>query len=827
MSEINITLHAPSSGYILPLSDIPDATFAQKMVGDGFAIEPFDATIYAPVSGQIKDIAPTKHAITIATDAGVDVLIHFGLETVALKGQGFDVKVTQGDQVTPSDPLWQVDLDLIASKAISLATPVIVVDYQGADLVLNCYGYQAYGTEVVHVCAQKSDNQLAIDTTQQAQQSITLTNPNGIHARPASQIVALARQYPGTIIELKAPNGKCVFANQMIEIMQLGLKQGDVVVVTATGQSSEQAADAIATYITQLTEAPLSVNEQQVTYHQDPYQGQPAAKGLAIGQLKALDQALSFNKQSHLTYQDEQARLKKAISDYQGTLNLKIQQVYDTEQSLLQAHQALLGDDDLWQQALHYLEKGATAEFAWDQSVNQVIQQFQTMENVILQQRVEDLKDLRKQIIQTLIGACDHMITFDQPTILYAEHLTLSDMLNLDQQVVGLVTRYGGMTSHVAIVANNQQRPLLINVQADLTQHLEQICVLDAQAGRILPEPDQTQLADYQQRLADQQVKQQQAIEQANVAAQTQDGHRVGCYLNIQSASELSDHCVAQADGVGLFRTEMLYEQFDQPPSVEQQKQHYQAVCNYFHENEPIMIRVLDAGGDKPIQCLDLPDEANPFLGVRGIRYGLAHPEILKTQLTALLQTQQSNIHIMLPMVSQLDEVRQVKKLYQTLQSELAVSVNQPIGIMVEVPSVVMQAGQFADEVDFMSVGTNDLAQYILAMDRGHEKLAEQADHAHPAVLKAIWQLIESVGNRNVKISVCGLMAADPELIPLLIGMGIDHLSMTSGQLATNKALIRQLTQSQCHKWAKVCVALDDAKQVRTYMQQQLATVTI
>ena len=306
----------------------------------------------------------------------------------------------------------------------------------------------------------------------------------------------------------------------------------------------------------------------------------------------------------------------------------------------------------------------------------------------------------------------------------------------------------------------------------------------------------------------------------AKQIAATTDGVKISCLANIGGLADTKIAIENGADGIGLFRTEFMFLETATAPSEEVQLNEYQAI-NQLISNKDFVIRSLDVGGDKKLSYLTQDAETNPMLGVRGIRLCLAHPELLKTQLRALLRTNSENIKIMLPMVSTLSEYRAVKQIFAEIKAELNINTSIQLGIMVEVPAAVFLSSAFAQEVDFMSIGTNDLTQYIMAIDREHTSLAQEVDHFHPSVLAAIAQTAKSAILFNTSLSVCGLMASERLAIPLLLGLGITKLSMTVATIPLNKAFIRTLNFKDCKKIAEHCLTLTTAMDVREYLKSQ------
>ena len=299
--------------------------------------------------------------------------------------------------------------------------------------------------------------------------------------------------------------------------------------------------------------------------------------------------------------------------------------------------------------------------------------------------------------------------------------------------------------------------------------------------------------------------------------AHTKDGHRVEVVANITSVEDAKKAVAAGAEGVGLLRTELLFEDRDTAPTEDEQAEQYGAIAAVLGKERPFVIRTLDAGADKPLSYLQLPKEQNPFLGLRGVRISLAYPEMFRAQLRAVLRSAaQGDVHVMFPMISDLGEVRAARQLLAEEQARLGGQVK--VGVMVEVPSAALQAELLAREVDFFSIGTNDLTQYVLAMDRGHPKLARQAEAIHPAVLKMIGMTCDGARFHGKWVGVCGGLASDPQAAPLLVGLGVKELSVSVPAIASVKAALARFTLAECQSLAQAALRLGTISEVRALL---------
>ncbi|MFZ9035415.1 MAG: phosphoenolpyruvate--protein phosphotransferase [Francisellaceae bacterium] len=823
-------------GYIVPLNLVPDAVFAEKMVGDGFAIEPLEDNVYSPVSGRVKSIARAHHAVTISTEAGVDILIHFGLETVKLNGEGIELNVSVGDVLRAGDPMMRVDLDVVSKRAKSLITPVLATDFSGSIESLVGSGLIKKGQPVIKLqgidltAAEPSVN-LVIDNVDSVIKKcdVVVKNAHGIHARPAAQIVDLVSDFADTAAVIVKADNKAD-ASSVVALMGLGVECGDNIEIIVTGRQADKLMRALLKLLGSLEDEVIETSPQTglidggARVEGNHYFGTIASSGLACARLKRLGRLEFVYKDKASDKTKEQRRLEMTLTDYRQDIALKLNATKDKTQSmLLAAHNTLLSDSLLKTSSDQSLETGFSAEYAWETAIDEAIEILNKTNNARLKDRVADLRDLKNQILIRLlhIDPAHNSMSFAEPVVLYSDEFTLSDVLSLDQQVVGLVAHHGGISSHVAIMANVKNIPFLVGIDPGICEHEDEVLLLDALSGQVTVCPDDDEKIEFTHQMEKRQAALSAAKSKASLPEVTKDGVVVDVLMNIKSADGCDRFAESGADGVGLFRTEFIYYDRQSAPTVEQQQDIYHEVLMKT-SGAPVIIRTLDAGGDKKIDYLDMPDEANPFLGVRGIRLSLGKEALLREQLRAIVKTGNANAAIMLPMVSDINEYRQVKKIYLEEKAKLNTGVDHPLGIMVEVPSVIMQADLFAKEVDFLSVGTNDLTQYILAMDREHAELASVADYLHPAVIRALKIITDAAHKYHKKISVCGLMAGDKLAIAILIGLGITHLSMRESVIAENKSWIRTLTHKDCQQLALKVVECDDARSVRKMIQDEL-----
>lgn len=491
--------------------------------------------------------------------------------------------------------------------------------------------------------------------------------------------------------------------------------------------------------------------------------------------------------------------------------------------AIFAAHEELLADPDLLGIAESAIAKGKSAGFGWKKAVTTHADRLAGLRNELLAQRANDMRDVGLRVLSLITGTAVHQPNYPANAILIAEDLTPSDTATLDRtRVVGFCTTRGGATSHVAILARSLGLPALAGIEpAALDVPNGTPVILDASLGwlRLHASPEQVARVRTAQQVAEEQRKAN--LEHALEPAATVDGVRIEILANIGGVKDAGQIAKLGGEGAGLLRSEFLFMERSDAPGEQEQFEVYKEVAEAVGVGHPIIIRTLDVGGDKPLSYLPIPKEDNPFLGERGIRVGLDRPEILRTQLRAILRAAAfGQISVMFPMITTLDELRDVRAILGEEAASLGVP-PVPAGIMVEVPAAAIMAAQFAREADFFSIGTNDLTQYTLAMDRGHPKLAPQVDGLNPAILKLIAHTVNGARSAGRRVGVCGGIATDPCAVPLLIGLGVDELSVAIPAIPALKAQIRTLNMDACRKLADSALAAESADDVRALVRNQ------
>lgn len=844
-TQQRLALVAPLSGRLVPIEQVPDPVFAQKMVGDGVSIDPTSQTLCAPCDGEVIQLHPSHHALTIKTAEGLEVLMHIGLDTVTLRGEGFTPHVKVGDRVHAGEPLIGFDADYIATHARSLLTQIVITNSEQVATFLPQQGSATVGKSVVLELALETAATHSQTTAAQSldaaatitSEPIAITNPTGLHARPAAVLATLAKQYKSTI-RLKLGD-KSANVRSLIGVMGMDVAHGAMVVLEASGVDAEAAIAALSAALKSglgetgtlplAAASPIAPLVPEISKpaprnrSDDPNQllGVTASPGVAVGCLYPVTAPVIDVPETGDTPSAERDKLAQAIAtakqEVEALRTTVAAQGDPKKAAIFAAHQALLDDPELSDIATDFMAQGKSAAFAWQQAYTVQAEMLAKLDNPLLAERANDLRDVGSRVLRRLTGTHTAPVDYPANTILVATDLTPSDMATLDRtKVVGFCTVGSGATSHVAILARSLDLPALVGIEPRVLElPAGTPVILDGSAGTLRLHPSAAEMDETRQRQARQQERRHLELATAFQPAITQDGQRIEVVANISNAEDAAKSVTLGGEGVGLLRSELLFMERDTAPSEDEQTELYAAVAKALGDR-PLIIRTLDVGGDKPLSYLPLAAETNPFLGVRGIRLGFDHPELLRTQFRAILRAAQAgNVQIMFPMVARLEEWHLAKTMLEAERQALGVAAI-PAGIMVEVPSTAVMAEQFAREVDFFSVGTNDLTQYTLAMDRGHPQLAALADALNPGVLGLIGMAARAAHQHGKWCGICGGIAGDPQAIPILIGLGVTELSVSIPTIPSVKAQIRQLNSADCKALAAQALAMNTAAEVRS-----------
>lgn len=530
---------------------------------------------------------------------------------------------------------------------------------------------------------------------------------------------------------------------------------------------------------------------------------------------------------------EELLRLQKAkdgcLTELKQLIAATRERLGEEKATILKGQVSFLKDPTYYPPMERLVEKEAwSAETAVKRITDQVAGMLEGLPNEYMRERAADIRDVGGRLLAQLTGAGGRQLKdIAEEVILVADDLTPSDTVQLDKQLVlGFITRIGGKTSHTAILANSLGIAAVLGLGSAVEGIADGVLVvLNGTTGECILHPEEETVARYRELMAEEQAERERLQSFATRPAVTQDGYRVELAANIGTPEEAKGLIDKGAEAVGLYRTEFLFMSRKEMPDEETQFQAYKAAAEAM-EGKPVVIRTLDIGGDKELPYLELPHEMNPFLGYRAIRLCLDRTELLRTQLRAILRASAHGVlKIMFPMISGLGEWRQARDLYREVREELAaegvsMADRVELGIMVEIPSAALLAHRFAKEVDFFSIGTNDLVQYTVAVDRMNEKVSYLYDYFHPAVLRLIKNVIDASVEQGKWTGMCGSMAGDPLAAPLLVGLGLHEWSMSPGSIHKVKEAIAGLNRADCERLAESLLELDTPDEVRHALEE-------
>ncbi len=823
----DLILMSPLNGWAGPLSEAPDPVFAEGMMGEGVLIDPTGSTLHAPCDATVISVHHTKHAVTLRAANGAEILMHIGLETVSLGGEGFEVHVADGATVRAGDPLISFDLDLLARKARSLVTPVVLTNGEGFQVIRREQGRAVQVGDVLLAIRPLGGSEAVNEAGEGAEVTATVSPrlPHGLHARPAAALSNCAKRFSAEISI--AVHGKRANAKSVVALMALGVREGDALVVAAAGPDAPAAVAAVAGLLAgEIEERAARVSEParaappSAAEQQDPklITGVPAARGLAVGQaVRFIPPEIPVVEASRgVTL--ESAELARARGVVRDRLEKAAAGVDRDRRSILTAHIALLDDPELNAQAQGLIGQDRSAAYAWRFALRAQAAVLQAMGDERMAERMGDLADLERQVLVALLGRGQEPAPeLPEGAILLADDLLPSQLVGLDAaRLVGFCTVGGGPTSHVAIIAAAMGVPAVVAAGPRVLEIADGTAlILDADKGQLHLDPEAWQVEAMTAALEARRKRGAQARAAAREVCTTADGSRIEVFANLGAASEAQAAVEAGAEGCGLLRTEFLFLERDTPPDEAEQFAAYSAVAEGLG-GRPLIVRTLDIGSDKPAPWLPLPYEENPALGLRGVRTSLWRPDLLRTQFRAVLCVAPAGqCRLMLPMVAQLSELKAARAILNEVRAELGRTEPIELGVMVETPASAVLADQLATDADFLSIGTNDLTQYVLAMDRGSPQLAAQLDAMHPAVLRLIRLTVEGARAHGRWVGVCGGLASDPAAAPILIGLGITELSATPAVIPEIKAVVRGVTLADCRRVAEQALGLTSAAEVR------------
>ncbi len=852
MSGDVLRLLAPISGIVVPLADVPDPVFAQRMTGDGAAIDPLGAELLAPCDATVVQVHRAKHAITLNAD-GLELILHVGIDTVALGGEGFTPQVSAGDRVRAGQVLLRFDADRVAARAKSLVTPVLVSTMDavtrieaaagrvtaGHDVLLTVFraeGARPAAAPATALAKSPAAESAAAPTTVRSEW-LSIVAETGLHARPASVLASTARQFRADV-RLERGDASANIRS-VVSVMALEVLGGDRVRVAASGDDAAEAVAAVRAALlhelavpsaeqvpsaarpkaaTATAEAPAVVGQGPLPLR---FSGVAASPGSAVGPVFVWRRDAAEIAREGGDVATERRALDAALSAARrdlGALRERLTAEGEGERAeIFAAHAELLEDPDLLDAADAELRAGNSAAWSWRAAFTAQADRVLALKNPLLSARAADLRDVGRRVLAQLVGRDDALGAIPAGAVLVAEELTPSDTVALDRnRVAAIATVMGSATSHASILA----RGLGIPAAAGLDPRILELTpgtrvVLDGDHGTLRHGLSAAEEQAVTAQLADAARARAAALAAAHDPAVTTDGHRVEIAGNLGDAADAPRVAELGGEGVGLLRSEFVFLERRNAPDEAEQTAVYERVVSALGPERLLVVRTLDVGGDKPLSYLPMPAEENPMLGERGIRLSLAHPETLRTQVRAILRAaSKGKVAVMFPMIATLAEFRAAKRIVEEERAALGAAPVQ-IGLMVETAAAALMADQFAKDADFFSIGTNDLTQYTLAMDRGHPRLAPMVDALHPAVLRLIDRTVSGAHASGRWVGVCGALAGDVAAVPVLVGLGVDELSVDLPLIPTVKARVRTLSLSACRETARLALEAEDGAAIR------------
>jgi len=675
------------------------------------------------------------------------------------------------------------------------------------------------------------------------QLEITINNETGLHARPAKTLVNLVKQFKSNVVIWHGE--KKANAKSLISVLTLGAAKGSQLKIEVDGEDEKTAIEQIETAILSglgegdetrqekhahppTPKAEKTSEQKTIPTKENVLKGVGAAPGIAVGPVFQFQrQEISIDEVSDGLVLDWE-RLQDALARAREQLNNLNRQMIEkglkAEAAIFDAHIELLEDPELTEAVQARIQQGQDALRAWKDTIEDNAMVVAALNDPILSARADDLRDVGRRVLRLMVGAEDTADSLpDKQVVIVARELSPSDTVSFNKDhVLGFCIVNGGPTSHTAILARALGLPAIVSVnESVLKLENDAYVIVSGTDGTVTFNPSSEELKSAEQTRNKWLEQRRLAIEHANAPAVTADGRDVEVVGNAGSLADAKKALEMGAAGIGLLRTEFLFLERTTAPTEDEQFEVYHSIAEAMGKL-PVIVRTLDVGGDKPLPYIKMQREENPFLGERGIRLCLNRPELFSQQLRAILRaSQHGNLLIMFPMVGDIEEYSQARAIIDDLEKELNVP-RISTGIMIEVPSAALMADVLARDVDFFSIGTNDLTQYTLAMDRMHPALAGKQDGLHPAVLRLIAKTIEGAHKHGKWAGICGELGSDPFAVPILIGLGIDELSMNVPSVPMVKAQIRTLKVPELQELAQQALECSTAMEVRELVKNKL-----
>ncbi|MGZ4275188.1 MAG: phosphoenolpyruvate--protein phosphotransferase [Solirubrobacteraceae bacterium] len=796
---------------------------AREMGGEEVAIAPAGGMDDGSIG---TDPARVMAAIESARGGGDGVLVLMDLGSAVMSAE-MAVEMLDGED----------RVALVGAPLVEGAVAAAAVARTGADLdAVAAEARGALGAKAAHLGEEAPAAAAAPAVEEDAdalKERLPVRIRLGLHARPVARIVALAGAHDARITVANATTGAGpAHATSLTALATLAARQGHELAVTASGPDAEAALAALRELADEgfgdgldgaapaaaapepEAPAPGTAPEAGAELH-----GIAASAGIAIGPARLLARAeVPVAEEPAGDPESELAALDAAIAatsaDLAETRARTAERAGAGEAAIFDAHAMLLGDDSILDPARESVRGGRAAGAAYRDAAERAAEQLAGLDDALLRERAVDVRDVAARVLAHLAGTAP--VAHDAAGVLVADDLTPGQTAALDrEQVLGIATARGSTTAHAAILARALGIPAVLGLGADVLEIADGTpVVLDGGAGTVVVDPGDDAIA--RERRRGEELAEQRARAQARAQedAVTRDGARIEVAANIGSPAEVARAVEQGAEGVGLLRTEFLFLGRDELPGEDEQAATYAQIARDLG-GRPLIVRTADIGADKPLPAVPQAPEDNPFLGQRGLRLALARPELLRTQLRAIARAASEGGHgtirVMFPMVSTLAELRAARAVLDEVRGDVRLEV----GIMVEVPAAALRADQLAPEVDFFSIGTNDLAQYTMAAERGNPALASLLDGPHPALLRLIAGVAEAAEANGIWTGVCGELAGDPPSAVLLAGLGVSELSMAAGLIPAAKEALRAIDLPVARDAARAALSDEDAAAAR------------
>src|SRR6202522_2891062 len=721
---------APCDGWCGPLDEVPDPVFAGRMLGDGVAIDPTSQVLLAPCAGEIIALPASAHAVSIRTAQGIDLLIHIGIDTVQLGGRGFDARVRPGAIVRAGDELIRFDLDVVARGAKSLMTPIVATPMDGlrldrcraagavsaGELLFEIAGAPPGGAAGVVAGSLPPRAAAASEAVPPdaatAAQSVVVTLRQGLHARPAALLAQRAKSFAAHVT--LSAHGRSANARSVVAIMALGVRQGDERIIQAEGADAAQSvAGLVAGIQDALRMEAAAEHHPPRSTEQPPASGAPApaagpsrgagvltgiaaVAGLAVGRAAWLERRETPVIENGAGSAREMAELEQARANVRARLARVAAAGGAVRNEIISAHLEFLDDPQMNEEAQALIAADKSAGYAWRTAIRRAIAALEALEDSRLRERADDLLDVESHVLLALAGEAQPLhIPLPEHAVLMADDLLPSELTALDRRrLAAICLGGGGATSHVAILAAAMEIPMLVGIGAAIREVADGATVMDDAGGGGTLQWAPTAAAVEQARSAVESQLMHRAHERAQAQSEcrARAATRIEEFANLGNASDAVAAVANGAEGCGLLRTEFLFIDRNTAPDEAEQLEAYQSIATTLAPR-PLVLRLMDVGGDKPLRYLPLPAEENPALGLRGIRAGLARPDLLRTQLRAALRVRPAgSLRLLIPMVTDLSEILAVRHVVGELMAELGTPALIELGAMIETPAAALLA---------------------------------------------------------------------------------------------------------------------------------------